>query len=535
MLGPRKQISKKVRRMLATRRSTHEAGTGRRRVAQVGSLSVSAGRVYGSGYGDADVEAFALEDGVAGAQDPALWGENAEDNVRVIEMINASHDAAAGLTGHAFRGEVLGVHRALEHIAVDASAAEQQALDDTDTDAEARRETEDLRLRMKLEGLQPPHEHASRMYILGLVALVLGDLTMIAVAFNVLGLSDSLVLGFLPFTSLDIAASTAVLSLLVLAHFAGKYAREVLHDVDRRRKTIDPEARKLLPPPSRIWLRIAVGLVVMAGGLLSGVSVVRSEYFAQAGTHSAAWPFALIQVGVFAAALALSLNHAHPYGREWSDTSRRMREAGERMLASCAVHAELVARCNGLIDEADALRAQAGKQVTVSLSDASRQGELYARRVQLSQPEPVSERLFPEQLPKRDDREDQELERHLIGIAPLPEFERLNTDRVTSRREECRSELAALRKTAISATAVGAASGWGSKGDPEPIAPGAVSPEAAPVSAVGPALAAEDPVRRAVAEAIGVHAAQPADLVGMSGGNGNADRGTGSANGGSHS
>jgi hypothetical protein len=461
----------------------------RDRQANVRGLSVSPGRLFGSGYQDPEIERFANEDGVAGVQDPSLWGENAEDNVRVIKMINASHAAAGGLAGHAFRGEVLGVHRALEHVVVEANAAEQQALDDVETDAHSRRETETLRLRMKEEGLQPPHEHTATMYILGLVALVLGDLTMISVAFSVLGLSDGLMLGFLPFTSaLDIAASTAVFSLLVLAHFAGKYLREVLHDVDRRRKTIDPEVRRRLPEPSGVWLRIAIGLVVAAGLLLFGVSVVRAEFFEQSGAHTAAWAFALIQLGVFAAALALSLNHAHPYGREWSDTSRRMRDAASRMLASAAVHAELVGRCNGLIDEADALFAQARELVNVSGKDAGRQRELYARRVQLSQPEPVAERLFPKDLPGPLTQDDAGLGAHLDGFAALPEFKRMNTNRVTARREACREELVGLRRVAVATPGVQVAdSVEGQVPDPE-VAPARI--ELAPHDEVARVLSA---------------------------------------------
>jgi hypothetical protein len=102
--------------------------------------------------------------------------------------------------------------------------------------------------------------------------------------------------------------------------------------------------------------------------------------------------------------------------------------------ASCTRHAELVAEHNALVSRLNAVVAQAGHHVQISAYDTARQAVLYARRVQLSQPEPVQERLLPEQLPEPRLVSGVELLEQMVGVTELPVRALLTTDEVIRRR-----------------------------------------------------------------------------------------------------
>jgi hypothetical protein len=293
------------------------------------------------------------------------------------------------------------------------------------------------------EGLQVPSDRGNGWYVASLTALMLGDLAFIAVAFQLFGLSDRLLFGFVPYTDeLHIGAAASVFALLVLAHFAGIRFREVLHQVDRRRRADDSA---LLPSPSWVSAGVGAAYVVFAVALLGGVSAVRADYLAQMGVDAKTLSFAAIQLGVFAAALALSIAHAHPFAAEYKRAATAESDAEERVDRARQQHVELVARFNGFIDESDALIAQAGLHARLSARDTIRQAYLYMRRVQLSQPELTTEQLFPEDVPQPEHPDDAGLRAELLGLTGLPELERLDTAAVLQRRKELRDELVARR------------------------------------------------------------------------------------------
>lgn len=125
---------------------------------------------------------------------------------------------------------------------------------------------------------------------------------------------------------------------------------------------------------------------------------------------------------------------AHPHWRP---------DVGGQVEAGCSVHAALVAEHNARVGDLEALIAQAGHHVEVSAADAIRQGLLYARRVQLSQPEPVTERLLPDALPQPHIPDHEELLAFMLGVTDLPQRERLSTTTVLDRRATYVSEAAA--------------------------------------------------------------------------------------------
>jgi hypothetical protein len=104
----------------------------------------------------------------------------------------------------------------------------------------------------------------------------------------------------------------------------------------------------------------------------------------------------------------------------------------------------LVGSVNAKIDLLDTLLAQAGHHVGISASDVRRQASLYARRVILSQPEPVVGKVFPVELPTPVG---EKLRQFLIGIAAVPAFEKLATDALVKRQDEIGAELRQLDET----------------------------------------------------------------------------------------
>jgi hypothetical protein len=182
--------------------------------------------------------------------------------------------------------------------------------------------------------------------------------------------------------------------------------------------------------------------------VLAGIAAVREAYLVEKGTDAHTWVFVAIQAGVFLAALALSMSHSHPFAREWARVSKRLGAAAARSRRSAQAHARLVGRVNGLIDEREALLAMAVQHVRVGEADVPRQVALYLRRVQLSLPEPIHERLFPTDLPVPTDITEKALKGILEGPGETRTFERPSVDRVVQRREELRNETKALRASA---------------------------------------------------------------------------------------
>ena len=407
---------------------------------------MSEGR-YPCHLSDEELARFAQAAAAGSHHDPSIWSENAAD-IPVPHMVAAIHDAAGSATGHTLAGQLAAVHGELEHTGLAAKDAEHRAQQSIDDHEDAQRRKIGLAQQIEDEGLEPPSQRRKRGYLAALVALVLGDLTLISIAFQLLGLSDRLKLGFLPFSSdLDIGASTSVFALLVLAHFAGKHLRSFLHDIERRRKTTDTGARAKLPLASRVHLGMTVGLAVMALGVLLGVAVIRADYLNASNVSSEFMPFLAIQMGVFAAALALSYHHAHPYEKEFAHTEAHAGAAEAQMSADCERHSALVARFNALIHHRSALLAQAVHHFELSGANARRLIQLYQFEIRRHATEPISDRLVdPKKLPQPASPARDELLELLIGPIELAKFEPISNDRVLERREQCREALQELRR-----------------------------------------------------------------------------------------
>lgn len=399
-------------------------------------VRIAQGMEYRGGYDDPTVEDIAVEDGRGSVPDPSTWGENTR--LYALGMFLSAFPGLRHLVGHAYRDGAIPLEQEIEATVPAALTAEQDALDAIEGEAEARRQGVDLGRRIKQAGLVPPDMADIRRYVLKLTALVVGDLTFIAVAFQVLGLSDRLLFGILPFSSeLQIAALSSVLALLFLAHHAGENLVEISHH-NRRRRNAGAEAE----PRLGIGAYVAPGVWILgAVAVLVGIAAVREAYLVARGTPAYTWVFVAIQGGVFCAALALSMSHAHPFTRDWARVTKRIRAATAAAGSSIEVHARLVGRVNGLIDQWNAMLAMAGQHVRVGEADVARQIFAYLRRVQLSLPEPIHERLFPTEIPAPEEVSDERLRSELIGLTEIPAFRRLDVLRVIARRQRLREEL----------------------------------------------------------------------------------------------
>jgi hypothetical protein len=409
------------------------------------SVAVSAGRLYPGGHRDEDVEAFALEDGQAAINNPSRWGENTHSHT--IDVLNAAHDTNAGLVAHQYRENVQRTVDELDAEIPKARSAEQAA--HTALENKRRAEVSKLRLRHSIEmgGLELPSLRSLIWIVAGIGLLFLGETGLVSASFQIFGLADKPAVPGIGLTDdLHITAYASVTALLVLAHVVGHNLRLIEHDLEQRQRAVNAEAKSKLPGVS--WFHVAlIGVcLVMAVLALDALATVRVDYLRAQGKHVQSLPFLAIQIGIFAAAAFLMYLHTHPYGRRWMKQLRATTKAEKDWKARESAFNYLVGSINANIDLLDCLLAQAGHHVGVSASDVRRQASLFARRVILSQPEPTVERLFPAELSQPTTHVGGELKEFLIGIAPVPTFEKLTNDALVKRQEEIGAEVRELEE-----------------------------------------------------------------------------------------
>lgn len=404
------------------------------------SVAISTGRQYPGGYADDDVEAFAFEDGQAAVHNPSRFGENTHPHS--IDVLNASHGNNAGMIAHQYRDDVQRTVDQLEAEVPKARSAEHAAY--AALEEKHRTEVSKLRFRhrLEMEGLELPSLRSLVWVIAGIGLLFLGETGLVAASFQIFGLADKPAIPGIGLTDdLHITAYASVTALLVLAHVVGHNLRLIQHE-----QAIAEAKSKL----SRVvWFHLAlIGVcLVIAMLALDALATVRVDYLQAQGKHVQSLPFLVIQVGIFAAAAFLVYMHTHPHGRRWTKHLWDTRRTEKVWRTEQTVFNELVGSVNARIDLLDCLLAQAGHHVGVSESDVRRQASLYARRVILSQPEATMERLFAPQLPTATTRDGDDLKRSLIGIAPVPVFEKLSNDALVKRQDEIRAELRELDET----------------------------------------------------------------------------------------
>jgi hypothetical protein len=186
-------------------------------------LKVGVDKEYTGGIGDEQFHRLQTEAGREGIHTPT-WGKNAAD-YNVEEALPRWHDVNAGLIGHEYRGQIQEIDEVLEPLAEQAAKAEQEAFSAIEAHGDLELEREGLHLRMAREGLEPPSDRRDWGLGAKLGGLVIADLGLLSVAYQVLDLSDKQFLGVPYLSENALAASGAVLSVVLLAHLAGQQIR----------------------------------------------------------------------------------------------------------------------------------------------------------------------------------------------------------------------------------------------------------------------------------------------------------------------
>ena len=384
-------------------------------------------------------------DGAAEIHNPERFGSNTAP--RRLIALSAAHDTNSALIGHELRGDLQNQVGELEVTVLPAALAEQDALDDLEEwGAKALRKAE-LARRMRSERLGAPQ----RWVAVGLVAVVLllvpGDLPIIAKSFEQFDLSDQpMAFGLHLTDELHLAALASVAALLLLAHFAGTQAKSFSHVLAVRREARRQQASSAAPEIPIPTAVSAVAALVVALIVLQGLSVLRADFLATQGVPTSQTAFLQLNIGVLAAATITSYLHTHPLAKLWSQVVAEETAAAREMKRSQTTYEELAGKANSGIAQLDTLIAQAGHHVQASESNTRHAAENLVARELLALPEPVHERLYPDELPRPAQPAPDQLLAQLLGLTAIPTYSRFDIHNLIARRQELRQEIAAAHR-----------------------------------------------------------------------------------------
>jgi hypothetical protein len=371
--------------------------------AQSGPLTVSAGQELGAGWADADIQAMAAEDGSKELFTQS-WGP--DNHFPRVAAANVHAAGVAGhLIGHQLFGALNGVQMRLEDIEARAATLIAATLAQMKRLGRTRCRRDDVERKIRDEDLALPDTRRRRFLqeVGWLTVLAVGDMLLISLAFQLFGLSDKPLLGFLPFSELQLAASTAIAALQVLARITGHRMKRCLHlfvvSVRDWEGGTSGERRGRIAQLAETGVQCLGGLLGL-GVLLFGLNAVRSRYLASVGIDGQGTSFLLIQLGIAAAGVLIAAHYAHPYDEEWRSVSETAAEASAALDGQVAELTALKSAHSSLIREHENAKSRYLEWEGATNRNVERQNELYARGVILSQPEPTTERLFDDELPK---------------------------------------------------------------------------------------------------------------------------------------
>ena len=405
-------------------------------------LGAQAERDYVGGYNDDVVEEMAREDGEASVHSSA-WGENVRPHS--LEVINHAHDAQVHLVGHDLRAQVQDVVARLRHGLPAHAVARNTATQAVDSWKLAQMRLHVLTHRILSAGMALPVRRDFWKSLGILAVLFLGEWGLIAVGYQLLGLSDHALIPGVQFSDdLHLAALATVTLLVLLAHGAGVKLRRVEHDFEARRQARARGDGDSVPGPSILDIALMVAFLGVALAALVGVGIVRIDYLATAGIAAQAGPFLAIQIGILVAALFSAYHFTHPYERQWHAQETEASRTAAALDGSLDALVNLTGSVNADVALVDALVAQAGHHVEVDEANARRQVSLYARGEILAQPEIISERLLPEPLPAPNQLDGEDLLETLIGVTPRPYTLEVAMDDVVAHHEAAIREVREL-------------------------------------------------------------------------------------------
>ena len=408
-------------------------------------LEIGIGREYVASYDDSTVDEFAREDGQAAAHNPEVWDENTHPHF-MDSLVEAAITMRA-LVGRVFRTGAQDTFGRIEKALPKFLIAEKNAIHELNQWGSAVRERISLQHEILRKDLSLPQLRDFSMLVGGLVALYFGELGLVAVGYQMLGLSDAPWVPGLAFTDdLHLASLATVVSIVFLAHGAGSALKANAHKLERRRDETNPDEREQLPKPSLFsWIFISatsMGAIIA----LIGVSTIRIEYLLTLGVPAQAWPFMVIQIALLCAGVYLSFHFSNPYAKRWFQTvaMEKLRTRGKD--AQLEHFTGLAGTMNTDVELVNTQLAEAGHHVRANDADTNRQIALVARADRLSQPEPVTVALMPDELPAPEALSDHRLAKTLIGVTDLPEYVKVSVGTVAKHHGAIVAGIASLEE-----------------------------------------------------------------------------------------
>lgn len=400
---------------------------------------------YVAHYNDVDVEARGNEDGAASFGDPGVWGDNVHPHS--ADLPNGAHETTVNLVGYRLRNTLAALVETIEASLARLTTQKAIAKSAIDTLEATERDVLVLGEQQRQEGLAEPIRSTTVKSWVARVALFGGELALVAAAMQIFGLSDTPTIpGIVWSDDLHLFALGILVALNVLGEFAGIKLKGIAHTLHLRRREVDAERRQQLARVS--WWDVAWAAALLAVGFMgiAGVADIRLEYFRQAGTEVGnVWAFYVIQIMILAAATALGYHAYHPYAKRWHAARKAHEVAGKNEAAAVESCMQAVASINTAIEQISTEVGKGVLHVGADRADAERQGSLYARALQLGQPEPVTDRLLPASLPQPITRAAGDVHTVFDAGRPVFAYTRVNMDDVVSHADAARGRIAQLR------------------------------------------------------------------------------------------
>jgi hypothetical protein len=427
-------------------------------------LTIGSSRDYPAGYSDDVIEEMAAEDGHSQVHVPSLWGDNTEPGT--IHVIAAAHGSQQQLIAHSAREKTQTIAVAIEAGLQKFPSAIAVATRATDRWVAAEIARLALSERLRALHLSRPDRWAPLKTTIWLIALFCGDEALIAVAYQVLGLSDRpWVPGWGITDDLHLAALASVIGLVILADLAGARLHDLEIDAEVRRRIPDEKLRAELPKPSRFVVGMVVSVAAAAVLVVLGVGIIRIQYLVDIGSSASAVPFLMIQLGIFCAAVAVGYRYHHPLARQVRAVESGADQKARELNAAVSAADILGGEVNADIDAYDTTIAQAGQHILADLGNVERGVWLAVRRTILAQPEATVERMFPAELPLPTTPSSSDLLETLTGVKPFLTFVKVSTQTLHEHLAKAQTRLreleaaiayAELNGLDVSATAVSA-------------------------------------------------------------------------------
>jgi len=386
----------------------------------VSSLRTDEQQLLSGTYSDGDIESMASEDGQAQLYTKSRGKGNREP--RALHALREGEAVNRALVSHEFHTQLATIECEIEELAAKAPILEHAAISAVMAHESARRDVDRIRDLCRSTDLSLPEHRWQRAIAEGIIylALAIGDLMFITVAYEVLGLSDRSV-GYLPFSPLQLGATSTVIAMLVLTRLVGRFTRQLGHLFEVKHlvqfgPAEDEQRHRALVLRARFVAASAVLSTLGLVAILLGLSFIRASYLAQLHVPANAWEFLALQAGIAIAGCSTSFWAAHPLDREWHSATHHLRRAHQRFEAAQAALVEVVGQSNGLGQVLESVKFQHWHWTLASMHDARRKANLYARRVQLAQSEPTDETLLPVDLPLAGDDQSVDETRETFGL-----------------------------------------------------------------------------------------------------------------------